>query len=356
MIKINIVGDISLNNFYEDFARNGKSPFEAVKDVFTSADFNIGNLECLADEDGYENKLKKPRLKTSPDTLNLLSDLNFNALNLAHNHIYDACNAGIACTCNKLSNLSIGYCGYSQDKRELFVKRFSVKGKYISIITAVHKDTNPHIPENSGITMPFYDVEEIGGHIQSEKKRGNFVIVYLHWGGRTEEGFMPDWYEINDSRTFIDSGADIVIGGHSHTVQPFEKYKGKYIFYSIGNFCFDDVYSDGVLYPIGRLRKRRGIIVSINVCEENDNYEIKTIPIKNKNAHIYFNPIYRLRMLVRNSVFNILKHSYILWKINFILFRKLSPLWIYAIENPSPLKVKLSKLSAAKILKHFKQK
>lgn len=356
MIKINVVGDISLNNIYEDLSHKGQSPFEAVKNIFIDADFNIGNLECLSDDSGHENKLKKPRLKTSPNTLDLLSELKFNALNLAHNHIYDACDAGIACTCNKLSDLSIDYFGYSQDKTDPFIKTFSVGGKCISIISAVHKDTNPRIPENSGISIPYYDADKIKEHIKCAKQRNSFVIVYLHWGGRTEEGFMPDWYEIKDSRSFIESGADIVIGGHSHTVQPFEKYKGKYIFYSIGNFCFDDIHSDGVLYPIGRYRKRRGIIVSINICEKNDKCEVKIIPIKNKSAYIYFNPIYKIRIFIRNIAFSILKHSYLLWKINFILFRKLSPLWIYAIENPSPLKEKLSKLSVDKISKQFKQK
>ena len=50
---------------------------------------------------------------------------------------------------------------------------------------------------------------------------------------------------------------DLIIGGHSHTVQPFEIYKGKHIFYSLGNFCFDDIVHENETFQIGRFRKRK---------------------------------------------------------------------------------------------------
>lgn len=357
MIKINIVGDISLNNRYQELAHQHKEPFNAVKDIFSTADFNMGNLECLCDTVGNINLLKKPRLTTTPEALDLLLPLRFHALNLAHNHIYDACETGIYCTCDKIHDMNANYIGYSTNKDSSFIKFFPVKGRNVAVISAVHRDTNPHIPETAGIAPPYYDANETIRYIHAAKDKKSFVIVYPHWGGRVEEGFIPDWYEINDARLFIDAGADIVIGGHSHTVQPYEKYKGKYIFYSLGNFCFDDICNNGIIYPIGRYRKRRGIIVTLNVEEkDNHSYTVKVTPIKNNNNFIIPYPIYRISIYRRNIMFLFLKKFHKLWKINYKLFRKISPLWIYAVENTDPWKVKLSKLSLDRIIKQFKHK
>lgn len=354
MIKINFVGDIGLNNKYEQFQADGMRPFEGVEELFAMADFNIGNLECLCAHDGEENKLKVPRLRTSESTLDLLKPLHFNMLSLAHNHIYDACEGGIDCTFAKLKSLGITPVGYQQDaKANPFLWETVVKGMPLAVITVIHKDTNPHLPENVHLNLPFYDADRIVETIRTAKQEKRFVAVYLHWGGMTEEGFMPDWYEIQDAHRFIDEGADVVIGSHSHTVQPFEKYKGKYIFYSLGNFCFDDVETDGKIYPIGRYRKRKGIVATLNIDENSFNYDVAVQRIRNVRGFIQ-KQNGRLKLGIRNLKYKVLMRNKPLWKLDFQWFRKVSPIFIYLVESPDSLGTKLSKFKLNKLLNRFK--
>lgn len=356
MITINFVGDISLNNKYEKMYYNGINPFREVETIFSHSDYNIGNLECLCDNRGGVNHLKNPRLRTAPDTLHLLSPLRFDILSLAHNHIYDALEYGIECTCTAIKQLGADYIGYNPDEQtSLFMKYIKIKGKLFAIITALHPDTNPHIPEDVQLNIPVYSKEILLKCIDEAKDKSAFTILFLHWGGRVEEGFMTDWYQIRDSRSFIDNGADLVIGGHSHTVQPYEIYKGKYIFYSLGNFCFDDIVNDGIVYSIGRFRKRRGIIVTVMISEQDDSYTTKITPVINRKCYIKPYASYRLNIQVRNAFFYFIKRYRWLWKINFKLFRKFSPLYLYIIENTDSLSVKFSKFSMGKVLKHIKK-
>lgn len=354
MITVNFIGDISLNNKYQSFRENNNSPFEDVEGIFANADFNIGNLECLCSEDSVSNRLKVPRLRTRAITLDLLKPLHFDMLNLAHNHIYDSCHAGITCTIFKLQSLNILPIGFQLDHEvNPYLWETSIKGMPFAIITALHHDTNPCLPDNLDLNIPHYNVEKIIAAINIAKNKDCFVAVYLHWGGRTEKGFMPDWYEIQDAHRFIDEGADVIIGGHSHTIQPFEKYNGKYIFYSLGNFCFDDVETDGKLYPIGRYRKRKGLITTLHIQENTYQYKITVQRIRNKNGFIY-KQHGKLKLILRNFRFKLLEHCKPLWKFNFCWFRKISPLFIYLFESTDSLKIKLSKFKLKRVLLLFK--
>lgn len=62
------------------------------------------------------------------------------------------------------------------------------------------------------------------------------MVVLIHWGIEREE--KPQEYQRALAKRYIDAGADLVIGSHPHVLQGIEYYKGKPIFYSLGNFVF----------------------------------------------------------------------------------------------------------------------
>ncbi len=68
------------------------------------------------------------------------------------------------------------------------------------------------------------------------------MVVYVHWG--VERSDMPEQYQKDMGRGYIDAGADIVIGSHPHVLQGFEWYNGGLIAYSLGNFIFNDREKD----------------------------------------------------------------------------------------------------------------
>lgn len=354
MISISFVGDISLNNRYQNLEKQGERPFAEIEPIFNATDFRVGNLECLCAADGKENKLKKPRLKTNEDALNLLRPLRFNMLSLAHNHIYDACEGGIACTLDKLASLGIKAIGYQSDANSNpYLWRTEVKGMPLAVITAVHKDTNPHLPKDVQLNLPWYDAERIISAIHTAKEENRFVIVYPHWGGRVEGGYMPDWYEIQDSHRFINEGADVVIGSHTHTVQPYELYKGKYIFYSLGNFCFDDTITEGIVYPVGKFRKRLGLFITLDI-KPNKEYKVQLHTIYNDACIIKkCNKLWKIKR--RNFKFSILRQSKAIWYIDHKLQRKVYPIFQYLADSPDSFLTKLSKIRITKLLGSLKQ-
>ena len=86
-MKFSFIGDISLNDEYVTGITNGIDYFSEISLLLAQSDLVIGNLECLIQGDNGENLKKKPRLKTTTDTLHILKKLNVKVVTLAHNHI-----------------------------------------------------------------------------------------------------------------------------------------------------------------------------------------------------------------------------------------------------------------------------
>jgi poly-gamma-glutamate synthesis protein (capsule biosynthesis protein) len=82
----------------------------------------------------------------------------------------------------------------------------------------------------------FYDL------IKTLKTKNDYVVVVIHWG--TEYLLRPDENQVAIGHKLIDSGADVIFGSHPHVVEPVEVYKNRIIFYSLGNFVFDQDFGD----------------------------------------------------------------------------------------------------------------
>src|SRR5205807_509239 len=74
------------------------------------------------------------------------------------------------------------------------------------------------------------------------------VVVFAHWGD--EDSPTANGWETAAAHDFVDAGADLVVGAHPHVVQPHEVYKGRAIFYSLGNFIFDQGFSYGTTHAL----------------------------------------------------------------------------------------------------------
>ncbi|WP_460217913.1 CapA family protein [Psychroserpens sp. MEBiC05023] len=356
MLNISFLGDISFNNGYNDLYENKINPFEDVELELSNSNFNIGNLECMAKGNYGENALKHPRLGTHANTLELLKYLNLGVVTLAHNHVFDNLRDGFEKTLEQLKRQHIKSIGASTDKsafeRELIVKE---NGITLGLLNYVTLNTNPKMPENADVFLNYFEFDKVVQHITNLKDKVDHVVVLLHWGGRVEEGFYPDFNQPDMARGFIDAGADLIVGGHSHTVQPYEIYKGKYIFYSLGNFCFDDIVQDDELFEIGRYRKRKTIIPKVSFLK--DSYTVKVIHAKNIDKFIKLNnsPLTKFKMHWRNRIFKVIQNNLILWKIYFWHLKKIVPIKMYFIEaNDGPLK-KIMTLDFKRVLKYIKK-
>ena len=81
-----------------------------------------------------------------------------------------------------------------------------------------------------------YVVENIKKYIETASKKSDYQVIYFHGG--EEAVHEAEAWKVNACHALIDAGADLIIGDHPHVLQPMEKYKGKTIIYSMGNFIF----------------------------------------------------------------------------------------------------------------------
>ena len=102
-------------------------------------------------------------------------------------------------------------------------------------------DTTPGI-------LRCYDTELFVQTIKEARANADYVVAVVHWG--TEHTTVLEDVQRSSAREYIDAGADVIIGGHSHCLQGIEYYEDKPIFYSLGNFWFDEYNVDTMLVNI----------------------------------------------------------------------------------------------------------
>ncbi len=170
----------------------------------------------------------------SKQAINFLQANRINLVNIGNNHILNFHNEGLKQTEEILTKNNIGYFGdpLALDKMST-VK--NVGGQKIAFV---------NYNQFAG-----FSPEQVIEVIKTLKTKSDFVIVYPHWG--QEYKLVNNERQQKLAHRFIDAGADLIIGAHPHVVQPIEIYKNKAIFYSLGNFVFDQYFSEAVRSILG---------------------------------------------------------------------------------------------------------
>lgn len=259
------VGDIMLSRgVARAITRSGEAttPFEKMADVFQSTDFNFGNLESPIS--GNDNRLGKGlnfNMKTG-DLIGL-KKFNFKILNLANNHALDQGFEGLLKTRAFLNQEKLGFIGTGETLEEAWQpKVIVVKGVKIGFVGASYSSFNDGGVERNDYVARTEDTEKLKRAIKIlQIKKVDFIVATMHAGDEYTRN--PNKLQTDFARTAIDFGADIVIGGHPHWVQTIEKYKDKYIFYSLGNFIFDQSFSrdtsEGLTLKITLLNQKASV-------------------------------------------------------------------------------------------------
>lgn len=343
-MTLTFLGDISLNDDYITLYKDNVNPFLNLKSILSDEKYIIGNLECIAKGEHGENLLKKPRLTTTLNTLNYLKELNLSLVTLAQNHIYDHLEDGYDKTTAFLENNQINHIGSGKSIEDVKKAKIIVKDNItIGLLNYVTLDTNPDLPLDSKVHLNIFDVDKCIKDIESLKKEIDFRVIILHWGGRVEGGLYPDFNQPTIARKLIDAGADLIIGHHSHTIQPYEIYKGKYIFYSLGNFCFSDYVFNGEYTPMS---KRRNITLILDVNFTKSNYEINLNFFKNNKTN--FSKInYGFKLKWRNIMFKLLSHSKLIWTIYYINLKFFLPILLFLQRQDLTTRTKFSRIFKA---------
>ncbi len=195
---------------------------------FEGADIVFGNLEGPINGQGTSGGTAMV-FSFNEDIGPFLSDYGFNLFSISNNHAVDQGWGAVDTTRSVLENSDIGWCGHPSEADPESVYYGEVGEKKYAFV-CLH-DVTYKLDDESAVKL-----------IKEVRPQVDFLLVSIHWG--YEYKHSPDLNsQVSPGRAFIDAGADFVIGHHPHVVQTFEEYKGKYIFYSLGNFVFDQYWS-----------------------------------------------------------------------------------------------------------------
>jgi len=245
-VSLIAVGDISFSRGVERMVRTQNDinyPFLKIQDYLKSADLIFGNLETPITQ-GSEIPDFQMIFRSNPGTEQALKQAGFSIVSLANNHTPNFGRQGLEDTFNYLTAVGIQYVGAGNNTQEAnqpaYIEKNGIKFAWLA-----YNDTDVVPPSyeatNSHPGTAFMQTERMAEAVKEAKQKANFVIVSMHAG--IEYINEPNTAQENFAHSAIDAGADLIIGHHPHVVQTMEKYKDKYIFYSLGNFVFDQPQS-----------------------------------------------------------------------------------------------------------------
>lgn len=206
----------SLNAFYN--SQGADYFFKNVRSILEKDDLSIVNFEGTLTTSTTRAE-KKFAFKADPEYVNILTSGSVEAANIANNHSSDYGETSKTDTLKVLKDAGIAAFGYEQ------VQLLDVNGVKVGL-TGIY-ELAEHLGKKQQVKENIAALKEAGAEL---------IIVNFHWGIELE--YVPNETQKKLAHLAIDEGADLVIGHHPHVLQGIEKYKGKYIAYSLGNFCF----------------------------------------------------------------------------------------------------------------------
>lgn len=258
-------GDLMCHSTQFNYAKVGADSFDftgvyrEVKPYLSSPDLTIGNLETViaGKNDGYSGY---PYFNAPDDFIYALKAAGFDLLITANNHSLDQGWEGIERTIDVLNSYKFHRAGtyISQEDRDS-IRIFLVNSITIAILAYSENTNGLPIPKGKDFVINLIDEDLIRKDIvKAREKDVDIVLVHLHYG--TEYLREPNEYQKEVVQKIIELGADIIIGGHPHVVQPVDFFKTNdtkldsgFVAYSMGNFVSNQRwrYSDaGVILNI----------------------------------------------------------------------------------------------------------
>jgi poly-gamma-glutamate synthesis protein (capsule biosynthesis protein) len=262
-ISLVFVGDMMFDRSVEKLIdENGATyPFEKISDFLKQADLAIGNLEGPIVKKTIQFPRSSLKFAFSEKTVGGLNFAGFDLLNLANNHTQNMGQDGLKETRETLKSANMDSFGDPLvcSKDFLFKKD--------NLIFLGFNKTFPS-------TCPDEDILNAIKEIKLSNPE-SFLIINIHWGSEYQLKNSKQQQEL--AYKIIDNGADLIIGHHPHVVQNIEKYKNKMIFYSLGNFVFDQYFS---------VETQKGMVVNLEIYPDKFIYKTFFVSITDSQPKI----------------------------------------------------------------------
>lgn len=263
------VGDIFVSGYIthtggriqDNRRQNPKAVFDLVRPYLSGKDILFCNLEGPFCKPGKTLQYKRSSWYSDPQNVSALQYAGFKIVSLANNQTMGYSAEGLMETIETLKRASIAYVGAGENIDEArkpvflsqnnttvgFLTRYSNQyAAGLSLIGYGARDNAPGVAQL--VVSPLYappqvnelEFEEFADDVRDAKAKSDVLVVGCHMG---VQGQALTMHQPAIAHRAIDCGADIVICTHPHRIQAVEVYKGKIIFYSIGNFALDFAYA-----------------------------------------------------------------------------------------------------------------
>lgn len=256
---IYFVGDIMLGRDVErKLSVSGNDyPYQNIT-VDNDKAFAVANFESAIPEQHIHTPNNTFRFSTNPDFLPELRAAGFSHLSLANNHSFDYGLAGYNNTVSSLWDNNFVPFGHPTVFSTSSVTVLNLQGKRIALL-ALHTLFNYPDPQN------------IRNVLNYANQISDIQIVYVHWGEEYSEVASASQHKL--ASVLAENGTDIIIGHHPHVVQNIEKINETLVFYSLGNYIFDQYFSDSV---------QKGLMLKLSL---ENGLKIELLPVSSLENH-----------------------------------------------------------------------
>lgn len=210
---------------------------DKLKNLIQSCDLNVVNFEVPLKPDNTFSLQQRERFWQNDDAPGFLQNLGFNLFSIANNHAFDWGEEGFKKTKAALGDAAFGAGTYEETYKPKVVEVNGIKIGFLGLSFAAYTGVFDDVMNHEGLGCAYINDLKVNHVIIEAKKNVDYLFVLPHDGIEYIDIPMPEI--IARYRDFIDYGADGVIGTHPHCPQGWEEYKGKPIFYSLGNFLFN---------------------------------------------------------------------------------------------------------------------
>lgn len=215
---------------------------ESLMDEFINADIAMINNEFPYSDRGTPLQGKKFTFRAKPAMVENLSEMGIDIVSLANNHAYDHGQDALMDTFDTLNDANIAFVGAGHNLEEAMMPTYFIAGgQKIAFVSATQierslpPDTKEATEDSPGVLRTL-EPDKFLQVIQKAEESADFTVVYVHWG--SENTYDVDASQKELAKAYVENGADLIIGDHSHCLQGFEYINGVPIIYSLGNFWF----------------------------------------------------------------------------------------------------------------------
>ncbi len=255
-LVIHGTGDVSLDPSYLPvFGSNGYGwAWSGLDGLFERDDLTVINLECPA-TDVVAPVPKEFNFRCDPAALPAARRAGVDVASQANNHAYDQGPDGLVDSIERIRDARIQPVGAGRDQAEAVAPAtFEVNGWRIAVV-GIDEVLDPVTmvagPGKPG-TAAGHDFDVALRAIRAAAADADVVVVEIHWG--VELDTRPRGYQVQEARRMIDAGADVIFGAHAHRLQPMARYRGRPIFYGLGNFVWPRFSAEGSTTAVAEVR------------------------------------------------------------------------------------------------------